>query len=191
MILEELTPLKRYKTIYLDPPWPENGGGKIVRGANRHYKLMSVREIKALPISDLADPEGCHLYLWTTNNRLPSALECLKEWGFRYITLITWLKEGNIGLGQYFRGVTEHCMFARTQKVLPYKTTPDGKRKGFQGVTGFTEAKREHSRKPDRMREMIEMVSYEPRIELFARREYPGWDCWGDEIKRFGEVEEE
>ena len=55
-------PDKKYKTIYADPPWPEYGGGKIKRGADRHYKLMSIEEIKNLPVRDLADT-NCHLYL--------------------------------------------------------------------------------------------------------------------------------
>lgn len=120
--------------IHRGPKW----GGRIRRGADRHYDLMSVREIKALPIASLADPDGCHLYLWATNNYLPAALECLNEWGFQYVTLITWLKDRQ-GLGQYFRGLTEHCIFARTKKCLPYRLTSEGKR--CQGVTGFMEAK--------------------------------------------------
>lgn len=178
MILTDLSATPNlYRTLYIDPPWPESGGGKIKRGADRHYKLMTVREIKALPIASLADPDGCHLYLWTTNNYLPSALECVTEWGFQYVTLITWLKD-RMGLGQYYRGITEHCIFAVTHKRLPYRM--EGKR--CQGVTGFTEPKREHSVKPERMRQMIERVSYPPRLELFARAEYPGWDCWGNEV---------
>lgn len=125
-------PQGKYKTIYIDPPWPERGG-KIKRGADRHYALMSIKEIKALPIASLADPEGCHLYMWTTNNYLPDALECVKAWGFQYVTLITWCKD-SMGLGQYFRGMTEHCIFAPTQK----KTTLQvGGRKAYAGRNGF------------------------------------------------------
>ena len=80
---------------------------------------------------------------------------------------------------QYYRGLTEHCIFARTKKGLPYKML-DGKRQ--QGVTGFQEAKSAHSRKPETMRRMIERVSYAPRIELFAREPHDGWDVWGDEV---------
>lgn len=163
----------------MDPPWPEQGGGKIKRGADRHYSLMPVKDIMALPIGELADPEGCHLYCWTTNNYLPAALECIQAWGFEYITTITWLKD-RVGLGQYYRGLTEHCLFASTKKRLPYKTA-DGKR--CQGVTGFSEPKTIHSRKPDSMRNMIEWVSYAPRIELFAREHHAGWDVWGNEVE--------
>ena len=171
----------KYKTIYIDPPWPERGGGKIKRGADRHYQLMSLPEIAALPIGELADEDGCHLYMWVTNNYLQKGLALLKAWGFEYITMITWQKD-RMGLGQYYRGLTEHCIFATTKKRLPYKMV-DGKR--AQGVTGFYEPKSVHSRKPKRMREMIELVSYEPRIELFARQQVDGWDCWGNETDKF------
>jgi N6-adenosine-specific RNA methylase IME4 len=170
-------PEKKYKTIYADPPWPERGGGKIKRGADRHYPLMRIEDIAALPVMDLADPEGCHLYLWTTNNYLPAALEVMAAWGFRYITTITWTKD-RAGLGQYFRGLTEHCLFGVRGKV-PYKII-DGKRQ--QGTTGFYAPKGRHSQKPEEMRQMIEKVSYGPRIELFARQIAPGWDAWGNEI---------
>ena len=170
-------PSAKYKTIYADPPWPEHGGGKIKRGADRHYQLMSVKDIIALPVSSLADLDGAHLYLWTTNNFLPAALDCIKAWGFEYVTAITWMKD-RIGLGQYFRGITEHCLFAVTPNRLSYKTI-GGKRQ--QGITGFYSPKQEHSRNPDAMREMIERVSYAPRIELFAREAFPGWDAWGNE----------
>ena len=174
----ELPTKQKYKTIYADPPWMERGGGRIKRGADAHYQLMRTEEIARLPVWDLADEEGCHLYLWTTNNFLPDALKIVKLWGFEYVTMITWLKNRR-GLGQYYRGITEHCIFATTKKRLPYKVV-NSKRQ--QGITGFFEAKREHSRKPDKMREMIEIVSYAPRIELFARERVPGWDVWGNEI---------
>ena len=85
-----------------------------------------------------------------------------------------------MGLGQYYRGLTEHCLFASTKKRLPYKMA-DGKR--CQGVTGFSEPKTIHSSKPDSMRNVIEWVSYAPRIELFAREHHAGWDVWGNEVE--------
>lgn len=169
---------KKYKTIYIDPPWEEKGGGKIKRGADRHYKTMTIDEIGALPIREISDPDGCHLYLWITNNFLEKGLTLIKKWGFEYITTITWFKD-RFGLGQYYRGITEHCIFATSKKRLPYKIINN---KRCQGVTGFYEPKTIHSRKPSKMREMIESVSYEPRIEIFARQHYDGWDCWGNEV---------
>lgn len=172
-------PSGEYRTIYIDPPWPEYGGGRIKRGAQAHYKLMSLEKIKALPVSGLCHPEGAHIYLWTTNRFLPDAIECLKGWGFEYVTAIVWVKD-RIGLGQYYRGKSEICLFGTTRKKLPYKLDESDKR--CQGVTAFYEAKREHSRKPEQMRKMIERVSYGPRIEVFARERFPGWDAYGDEL---------
>jgi N6-adenosine-specific RNA methylase IME4 len=164
-----------YRTIYADPPWMERGGGRIKRGADRHYELMPSSTVAALPVRELADPTGCHLYLWTTNNFLCDALMVMETWDFRYVTMITWLKSGRPGLGQYFRGLTEHCLFG-VRGSLPYKIIHD---KRAQGVTGFLAERREHSRKPDKMREMVEHVSYAPRLELFAREPRPGWYAWG------------
>lgn len=169
----------KYKTIYLDPPWMESGGGTIKRGADRHYPLMKTSDIAKLPIDRITDYEnGTHMYMWVTNKFLPDGLWLLEQWGYEYITMITWIKD-RFGLGQYYRGLTEHCLFASTPKRLPYKVA-DGKRQ--QGVTGFYEAKTTHSTKPKEMRDMIEKVSYGPRIELFARNEFDGWDCWGNEV---------
>lgn len=178
MVIDIYNTERKYKTIYIDPPWMERGGGKIKRGADKHYPLMNTADIAKLPIKRLADSNGCHLYMWVTNNFMLDAFSLLKDWGFEYITLITWNKD-RMGLGQYFRGTTEHCIFASTKKRLPYKVV-DGKRQ--QGKTGFYEEKTIHSRKPVKMRQMIECVSYEPRIELFARQHIDGWDCWGNEV---------
>ena len=149
---------------------------------------MKVNEIMSLPVGTLYDAdEGCHLYLWTTNNFLPDALDVIKALGFEYVSIITWQKD-RFGLGQYFRGITEHCLFARTPVVLPYKMI-DGKRQ--QGLTGFSEAKTTHSTKPVKKRCMIERVSYAPRIELFARRPCPGWDVWGNEVEGIDWIEKD
>ena len=186
--------MKKYRTIYADPPWKEKGwnkGGKEnpqLRGANRHYELMDTKQICDLPVSNIAD-ENSHLYLWVTNNFLLDGIEVIKAWGFTYKTMITWSKITGfeqfglptiqMGLGQYFRGATEHCLFA-VKGNLPYKII-NGKRQ--QGITLIIESRTKHSKKPKQMREMIETVSYEPRIELFARQKTEGWDVWGNEVE--------
>ena len=174
-----------YQTILADPPWNEAGGGQIKRGADRHYPLMKTREIAALPVVSWA-AENAHLYLWVTNNFLPDGLIVMAAWGFRYVTKVTWFKD-RIGLGQYYRGRTEDCLFG-VRGRLPYRTRPDGKR--AQGVTGFEEpelqdfaaARGEHSVKPEQLRKMAESVSPDPYLEMFARRAAPGWDVWGNEV---------
>ncbi len=193
-------PKKKYKTIYADPPWPEHGGGQIQRGADRHYDLMSVAEIAAMPVSELADDEGCHLWLWVTGNYLEKSFEVVNKWGFRYVNYVPWFKD-KIGIGQYFRGASEICLFCVRGK-LPFKIGPGGTRKAtpqtlFEPESEYLEfverqlettskclfaPRGKHSRKPNAMREVIEDVSYAPRIELFARYAVEGWDVWGNEV---------
>ena len=175
----------KYKCILADPPWYERGGGKIKRGADRHYPLMKTSEIIKLSdmVQTLAD-DSCHLYLWTTNNFLKDALTVSDTWGFRYITMITWAKD-RIGLGQYFRGQTEHCLFCVRGKLPAVD----------KSTTLLIAPRRKHSEKPDQMYNIIETVSPGPRIELFARTKREGWDSWGNELpntvqKTFGRLTE-
>lgn len=171
---------KRYDIIYADPPWKEAGGGKIKRGANRHYPLMSTKDICALPVADIVKDDA-HLYLWVTNNFLADGLEVMSAWGFEYKTMITWVKD-RFGLGQYFRGQTEHCLFG-VRGFIPYKTL-DGVRQ--QGRTVLLAPREAHSVKPEKMRQMIDLVSDRPgfrKLEMFARRPAPGWDIFGNEVE--------
>jgi N6-adenosine-specific RNA methylase IME4 len=124
------------------------------------------------------DDDGCHLYLWTTNNFLPDALEVMEHWGFEYKTMITWVKD-SFGLGQYFRGKTEHVLFG-VRGSQPYKVI-DGKRS--QGKTAIFAPRIKHSEKPEEMRKMIESVSYGSYLELFARQKTKNWDVWGNEVE--------
>lgn len=181
-----------YQTILADPPWQEAGGGQIKRGADGHYPLMTTRAICELPVNAWAEVNA-HLYLWVTNNYLPDGLQVMEAWGFRYVTKIDWFKgdvddaadvsemqdaDLQMGLGQYFRGVTESCLFGVLGQV-PYRTLPNGKR--AQGRTGFHAPRGEHSTKPETLRRMVEVVSPGPYLEMFARRPSPGWDVWGNQ----------
>lgn len=170
----------KYKTIYADPPWWEVGGGRICRGAQKHYPLMKTDEICALPVREWTE-DNAHLYLWVTNNHLRDGFKVIEAWGFRYVTMITWAKD-RFGIGQYFRGQTEHCMFA-VRGVLPYKVADvDGVQKRQQGTTLVVAPRGEHSSKPAAMRGMIEKVSYGPFLEMFARDRVFGWDAWGNQV---------
>lgn len=164
-------PQKKYKTIYADPPWLEVGGGKIKRGADKHYSLMKTKDICQLPVGDIAD-ENCWLFMWVTNNFLKDGIDVLESWGFRYVTNFVWVKN-SFGIGYYFRGQHEICLFGVKGNLKPIK----------RNVSSVLSAdKRRHSQKPDEARNKIAEMSYEPRIELFARTKTEGWDAWGNEI---------
>jgi N6-adenosine-specific RNA methylase IME4 len=47
------------------------------------------------------------------------------------------------------------------------------------------EKRREHSRKPDCVRDRIERLVAGPYLELFGRETKEGWDCWGNEAGLF------
>lgn len=170
-----------YRTVLADPPWEERGAGAIKRGADRHYPLMKTRDICALPVGEWAAADA-HLYLWVTNNFLPNGLQVMNAWGFRYVTKITWVKERDsklqIGLGQYYRGATEDCLFG-VRGACEYRQTEDGKR--AQGVTALFAPRGEHSAKPEDLRAVVERVSHGPYLEMFARRAADGWDAWGNQ----------
>ena len=170
--------MQKWTTILADPPWWEAGGGKIRRGADRHYPLMKTEQIMTMPVSEIADDDA-HLYLWVTNGKLPDGLKVMEAWGFKYKTNIAWAKD-RMGLGQYFRGQHELCLFG-VRGNIPYRTLSSGKR--AQGRTLITAPRRAHSEKPEELRSMIQIVSPGPYIELFARERYPGWDAWGFEAK--------
>jgi N6-adenosine-specific RNA methylase IME4 len=186
-----------YTVLYMDHPWPEYGGGQIQRGADRHYPLMSIAEILALPFGEWAAKDA-HLYAWATNNYLEAAFKVIRAYGFRYVTTVTWVKD-RMGIGQYYRGRTEHCLFA-VRGRLPYRIRDDGKRAQGQTViyapdpseslpdpadlpSAFEAPVTKHSKKPEQMRRYIELVSggHGPMLECFAREAAPGFDVWGNQ----------
>lgn len=175
-----------FRTILVDPPWRfKNRTGKIAPEHKRlhRYPTMSLEEIKKLPVEGLAD-DNCHLYLWTPNALLPQALEVMAEWGFQYKTNLVWCKiNGNgdpdkRGVGFWFRNVTELLLLG----VRGKERTRGAARKQENFVKWM---KQEHSRKPPKMREIIEACSFTPRVELFAREQVAGWVWWGDQAESY------
>jgi len=177
-----------FNTILADPPWPENGGGKIKRGADRHYPTLKVKDIPAVMIRAFADRGGpapdSHLYLWTTNNYLPGALWVMAELDFRYVTNIAWVKD-RFGLGQYFRGGHELCLFGVRGNGMQLRREHTDRRdiKGVLEEEGGTlkDARGKHSAKPLSFYDLVEAASPGPYLEIFARDARPGWSVWGNE----------
>jgi len=170
-------------TILADPPWRfQNRTGKMAPEHRRlsRYSTLSLQDIMELPIAQLALPES-HLYLWVPNALIQEGLEVMKRWGFTYKTNLIWYKirkdggpDGR-GVGFYFRNVTEMVLFGVRGKL---RTLQPGRRQ----VNIMTIRKREHSRKPDELYDIIEACSPGPYLELFARHGRPLWLQWGDEI---------
>lgn len=176
------TGLRSYTTILADPPWQfQNRTGKMAPEHRRllRYPTMTLSEIMALPVSRLAAPTA-HLYLWVPNALLQEGLKVMDAWGFGYKTNIVWYKvrqdggpDGR-GVGFYFRNVTELLLFGLRGSMRTLKP-------GRTQVNLVSTRKREHSRKPDEVYDLIEQCSPGPYVELFARFRRTGWDQWGNE----------
>lgn len=171
-----------YSTILADPPWQfQNRTGKMAPEHKRllRYPTMEIKEIVDLPVSKLAAAQS-HLYLWVPNALLKEGLAVMEAWGFTYKTNMVWLKirkdggpDGR-GVGFYFRNVTELILFGVKGSM---RTLQPGRTQ----VNLLATRKREHSRKPDELYDLIEACSPGPYLELFARFQRRGWNQWGNE----------
>ncbi|WGX98738.1 MT-A70 family methyltransferase [Nocardioides sp. L-11A] len=169
---------RRFATILADPPWDVAQKGTL--GAIRHYDLMTLDRIKAMPISDLATDDA-HLWLWVTNATLRDGYDVADAWGFTVRSPLTWVKF-RLGLGNYLRNSTEHLLFAtRGRAPVRFKAQP----------TWMTAPVQDHSHKPEEQYALIERVSPGPYLELFARRHPPTsepWAVWGNQIPSSVEI---
>ena len=175
-----------YQTILADPPWQfSNRTGKVASEHKRlnRYDTLKLEEIKEIPVQEVC-ADTCHLYLWVPNALLTEGLEVMKAWGFTYKTNIIWHKirkdggpDGR-GVGFYFRNTTEIILFGIRGKM---RTLAPGRSQ----VNIIKSQKREHSRKPDELYDIIESCSPGPYLELFARGARPGWQQWGNEVEDY------
>lgn len=178
---------RRFATILADPPWQfQNRTGKMAPEHKRlsRYSTMDLRAIASLPVERLAH-DTAHLYLWVPNALLVEGLNVMQAWGFSYKTNIVWHKvrkdggpDGR-GVGFYFRNVTELVLFGVRGKNA--RTLAPGRRQ----VNMVKTQKREHSRKPDELYDVIEACSPGPFLELFARGSRLGWSNWGNEAEAY------
>ena len=173
---------KKYNIIYADPPWEYKESGSGSRVVKAHYPTMSIEDIKKLPVAEISAQTSI-LFLWVTFPRLKEGLETIEAWGFSYYGLgFDWVKtykSGSpaYGMGYYTRQNTEICLIGVKDK--PYRIKPQAR----NILSVVHSLRREHSQKPDCIRDYIVKICGDiPRIELFARQYADGWDCWGNEV---------
>jgi N6-adenosine-specific RNA methylase IME4 len=171
---------RRFGTIYADPPWPYGNQG--TRAATRkHYKAhndLTVVDICNLPVAALAG-DNAHCHLWTTNGFLREAFDVMAAWGFTYKSCFVWVKP-DFGIGNYWRVGHEFMLFGIRGRA-PFGDNAQ--------QSWLYEAIGEHSVKPEKIRRIIERCSPGEYLEMFARREVPGWTVWGNEIERIKNAE--
>ena len=179
-------PNKRYNIIYADPPWSYNVWSEKSKGRSvmQHYDVMSKKDILELPVPFICE-DNCVLFLWATEPCLPQALELMSHWGFEYKTFaFTWVKRCRVSTDKFFMGLGH---WTRSNPEMCLLGTRGSIKRVSKSVRELIDSPlREHSRKPDEARDrIVELVGDLPRIELFARQQFPGWDAWGNEIATY------
>jgi N6-adenosine-specific RNA methylase IME4 len=172
----------RYRTIVADPPWQitmkMGAGGRRARATEVPYSMLSIDEIKALPVADLAADEA-HLWLWATRRlfREGEAAAVVRAWGFEPVGEIIWGLR-NPGMGG-FNGNGHEPVLIASRGGLPFP-----KNELPAGVAFWRQLYahgKVHSAKPEGFLDLVERVSPAPRLEMFARRARFGWDYYGDQ----------
>ncbi len=164
---------RQYGCIYADPPWLyDNQGTRAATG--NHYGGLTVDELCALPVGDLAAPDA-HLHLWTTNAFLFECPRIFKAWGFEFRSTLVWVKP-QMGIGNYWRNSHEFLLTA---------IRGDAKRFNDRSLMSWLQCDRSaHSAKPELVRTMVERASPGPYLEMFGRLPAPRWTVWGNQIRR-------
>lgn len=194
-------PHGHFRAIMADPPWRfqsrtalQSGNWTSRRDAEKHYAVMGVDAIAALPVRDLT-AKGAHLFMWTTGPFLRQAFDVIDAWGFRYSAVaFTWIKykrkhdplqlrvlplaeeDLHVGLGLTTRKNAEFCLLARRGNA---------RRQAKNVREVILSPVREHSRKPDEAFERVRAYCEGPYLELFSREQRPGWTTWGHEAGKF------
>lgn len=192
-----------YGAAIIDPPWSEGQRGKnSKRSAESHYPLMTLDAIRAMPISSLMK-RNAFIFVWFTTGTLPYIDSVIQAYGFKPVSVMIWVKEagGRLGLGNYVRGNHEYVRIGvRGDAKVKFRGQP----------SVFYAPVQEHSHKPEEFHQIVRRLvgdEMAPFCEIFARRPYPGWDVWGNEVpsdfkiegydvpvytdKAFGHTEEE
>lgn len=195
-----------YGAIVADPPWHfrartalQVGNWTSRRDVEKHYAVMGLEDIKAMPLKDLAAKDA-HLFIWTTGPCLRQTFEVIEAWGFRYSAVaFTWVKlkrshnamqlrvtptqesDLHVGLGLTTRKNAEFCLLARRGNA---------RREAKNVREIILSPVREHSRKPDEAYARVQRYCAGPYLELFARQPRAGWESWGNETDKFAEAAE-
>ena len=162
-----------FDVIVIDPPWQyDRQPSDLGMDGEAPYATMSIDQLKE---ERLPAAENCILWLWTTNSFMGEAYELLDAWGFTAKTILTWDK-AHMGLGEWLRNVTEHCILAvRGRPVVTLSNQ----------TTLLREPRREHSRKPEAFYALVESLCPGRKYEHFSRTPREGWVGYGLEADRF------
>lgn len=196
--------MKKYKVILADPPWAYSN--KVSNGAaSDHYQTMNIRDIKQIPVWDVA-AEDSVLVMWYTSTHVEEAIALADAWGFEVRTMkaFTWVKLNKNAPERFDRLLENGGIFdfhdlldfmnaevkinggnytrANSEDCLIAVRGRGLERQSMSVRQIVFSCMGEHSEKPKEVHRRIEELYGDvPRLEMFARSSMPGWDCWGNE----------
>jgi len=169
-------PVGPFRVLAIDPPWTyANRVTDVTHRAANPFPDMTSEEIASLPVATLTTKDAI-VWLWTTNAHMREAFVIADAWGFQCKTILTWAKD-RMGMGDWLRGQTEHCLMLIRGKPTVTLTNQ---------TTLISGPLREHSRKPDGFYRLVESLCPGSKLELFSRENRPGWQTAGAETGAFG-----
>lgn len=178
-----------YSVAMVDPPWTFKAYSQkgLEKSPQAHYDVMSLDDIKAMPIAELAHRDGMWVWLWATAPMYDLARSCFDAWGVAFSTQGVWIKttKDNKGLafgtGHVLRNCHEPFLLGRIGK-------PKVHSKSIRST--IMAPRRAHSQKPDQAYAHAETLFGDVRrADVFSRQTRPGWDCWGHEAGKFDPIE--
>jgi len=174
----------QYDLIYADPPWKQmKGGKKNVRpkssGEELDYPVCSLEEIaEHLKTAVSHTGEDSILFLWTIDKYLFEAQQIAESLGYKLHARMIWNKVTGIPAAFTVRYGHEYLLYMYKGKLTPVAKEERGKIH-----TVFTEQVKKHSQKPEAAYRIVERLYPNlKKIEMYARNQRDGWDCWGNEI---------
>jgi N6-adenosine-specific RNA methylase IME4 len=227
---------KKFSIVVSDAPWSfedKLSMSDVKRGAAANYPTLSIADIKALPVKEIADPNGCLLALWVPSSLLQDGLDTMTAYGFAQKQTYIWVKvkkdipnllvkstiknikdyikanslyfedyladfglkellkthmnnfslKNMLGfnLGRIFRNTHEICLIGTNNNNI-YQQLANKSQRSVSFATNL-----KHSAKPEHLQDSLELMFPQAFqdgkcVELFARRQRPGWYCLGNEI---------
>ena len=177
---------QKFGIVVADPPWSFNDKLKyprdgVKRGADDIYPTLNMSAIKSLPVNELTQ-DNALLALWVPSAMLQFGMEVLDSWGFTYKQLWVWGKTSKkdptrlaFGMGRLARNCHEPCLVGIKGKYTKFL-------KNHSQRNLFMHPSLPHSKKPEGVQDSLELMFPQWRkLELFARRQRPGWTCLGNE----------
>lgn len=179
------------RVLVADPPWSfDDALPGDSRGAEKNYRVLTLEDIRRLQLPALAP--NCHLFMWRVSAMVEEAYSVIRAWGFVPKSELVWRKlttKGRrwFGMGRHVRMEHETCVIAvrGSPKVRDRATRSvfDADEPALDEVTSmFSAPYSRHSAKPNEFYSLVERLCPGPYVELFARRQRPGWTCLGDQV---------